>query len=877
MAKGKKSGAFLNQKKKAGSADFSNPKAKVGRKVKRRVGETDASFQTRQLSIGEQSIARQKKDGAKTSKRGLTCEEHLGQLGHHNDKARGAAAEGLADICAAHADEAWRLFGPLLDGAARLLGDAHRPCRRRAAPAPGGPRASDRAARRTTPRWTTPRRRRGARRGRSSFLVDHGDGDLRRAVAANLLGPLLTPLANAARVAPRPGTTRRASPRTGQRCSSVVAALFLADAPARKRGRRFSFAPEDDVLDVDDVAEGDDAIPGHRGVVLLQGVRRAAGDWRRGGGGDAAVADGEPPRASRTPRARGGARGPRRRARRGRASPSSWPAAGALLYHLPLPLGDDVVAAAAAAARRQRRRAPRQLTAQRARDEDGGAGACLARAPRLLERSAAALRDGDAAATRSSPAGGGVAERRAPRRRAGDDGRRRAGAAGRRRRGRAAVAAARVEYLCVSLCQRCEASPTTAFGAGRRARPAAPRGGGRSRARASGPRRRRPQACSGPARVSRGPLLTSAPPSPGAVSDATPLPKSRPTTKCPSSSSAPPRRRRSSTMEAAPDGDAQKRVAPFLTKLSNLVESCPPEVGGWTPDGLSFLVNDEAITHQVLPNFFSHTNFRSFCRQLSCCARPHGFRKTRRRKLSAANGQCGWSEFSHAFFVRNRRDLLCQIKRMEHLSTSSSNGEPAEEQPTKRPRLPSVDDEHAARSRSARWPRRRAARPSVGPSAAPRASRRRPRALTAAIASVPSPAGKATPSGLGRNSHNARPSFGDDTRKSLPADVTIRPAAVPVTVNPPDTPADRRFSADIGRAWPATAPWSPDAVVHKPAAPPAAHFLAARVVSQASPRAARRPSSAGARAAKCSRARRGAYVPIAPRCVAEPAARVAAV
>ena len=132
MAKGKKSGAFLNQKKKVGSADFSNPKAKVGRKVKRRVGETDASFQTRQLSIGEQSIARQKKDGAKTSKRGLTCEEHLGQLGHHNDKARAAAAEGLADICAAHADEAWRLFGPLLDGAARLLGDAHRPCRRHA-------------------------------------------------------------------------------------------------------------------------------------------------------------------------------------------------------------------------------------------------------------------------------------------------------------------------------------------------------------------------------------------------------------------------------------------------------------------------------------------------------------------------------------------------------------------------------------------------------------------------------------------------------------------------------------------------------------------------------------------------------------------------
>ncbi|KAH8064356.1 hypothetical protein JL722_1221 [Aureococcus anophagefferens] len=208
-------------------------------------------------------------------------------------------------------------------------------------------------------------------------------------------------------------------------------------------------------------------------------------------------------------------------------------------------------------------------------------------------------------------------------------------------------------------------------------------------------------------------------------------------------------------------------------------------------------------------------------------ASSHGFRKTRRRKLSAANGQCGWSEFSHAFFVRNRRDLLCQIKRMEHLSTPSSNGEPAEEQPTKRPRLPSVDDEHAA-------------------------------ALSLREMAAPADeAPPATPSGLGRNSHNARPSFGDDARKSLPAIATIRPPPVPRTVNPPDTPADRRFSADIGRAWPATAPWSPDAVVHKPAAPPA-DFR--RVPGRVRGRR-RRPSGAGARAAQV----RGAPPPAARR------------
>ncbi|KAH8073356.1 hypothetical protein JL720_10947 [Aureococcus anophagefferens] len=934
MAKGKKSGAFLNQKKKAGSADFSNPKAKVGRKVKRRVGETDASFQTRQLSIGEQSIARQKKDGAKTSKRGLTCEEHLGQLGHHNDKARAAAAEGLADICAAHADEAWRLFGPLLDGAARLLGDAHRPCRRHALRLLQAGLAS---TRRAAVRAAAPLL--AARLGAALSSFDGGCRGRREALelprrpaatttCAGRRGEPARPVADAA----GQRRARRARARDHEAGKSayrptllrVVAALFLADAPARKRGRRFSFAPEDDVLDVDDVAEGDDAIPGHRGVVLLRDVRRARpGDWRRreaAAAATATVADGEAAarvedaasarRSSRaaspsSPRTRTAARSAvvdavRRSPAHSAvpaavarhlvgvvASPSSWPAAGALLYHLPLPLGDDVVSG------RRRRGAPGGAPALAARG--AGRGWRRRRVPRagaaaLLERSAAALRDGDAAAAflaqRRRRRGGGALVAAlatmvdgALARPGGDD------AAARRSR------QARVEYLCVSLCAlRGVADGARALVAAlalRRlaaAERSAGEGLGPAAAAAAGLLRDRPR--------QRG-LCDVGAPSPGAVGDALPKcaalalayaprvapgrrraggarapregrPAARGTSRCGTAlrwragvsrrlrsisqlrhglspndkmsvelKRAPPRRRRSSTMEAAPDGDAQKRVAPFLTKLSNLVESCPPEVGGWTPDGLSFLVNDEAITHQVLPNFFSHTNFRSFCRQLSCCARPHGFRKTRRRKLSAANGQCGWSEFSHAFFVRNRRDLLCQIKRMEHLSTSSSNGEPAEEQPTKRPRLPSVDDEHAAALSL-----REMAAPAGG--GRPWARRRRRRlpgdglaALTAAIASVPSPAGKATPSGLGRNSHNARPSFGDDARKSLPADVTIRPAAVPVTVNPPDTPADRRFSADIGRAWPATAPWSPDAVVHKPAAPPAAHFLAARVVSQA--------------------------------------------
>ena len=118
----KKPSDFLNKKRSRGNGDFARPKAKVGRKVKRRAGETDASFQTRQLSITEQSVAKDRA-GAKVSRRGLTLDEHLGQLAHHSAKQRTAACDGAREITTAHGDEAWRCFAPLLDGAARLIND----------------------------------------------------------------------------------------------------------------------------------------------------------------------------------------------------------------------------------------------------------------------------------------------------------------------------------------------------------------------------------------------------------------------------------------------------------------------------------------------------------------------------------------------------------------------------------------------------------------------------------------------------------------------------------------------------------------------------------------------------------------------------------
>ena len=57
------------------------------RKVQRRVGETDASFKSRNVSVTEQSMVKERGDVA-VSKRGLSVDEHFAQFGHHNERQR---------------------------------------------------------------------------------------------------------------------------------------------------------------------------------------------------------------------------------------------------------------------------------------------------------------------------------------------------------------------------------------------------------------------------------------------------------------------------------------------------------------------------------------------------------------------------------------------------------------------------------------------------------------------------------------------------------------------------------------------------------------------------------------------------------------------
>lgn len=64
----------------------------------------------------------------------------------------------------------------------------------------------------------------------------------------------------------------------------------------------------------------------------------------------------------------------------------------------------------------------------------------------------------------------------------------------------------------------------------------------------------------------------------------------------------------------------------FLSKTYHMIERCDPAIATWAEDGLSFIVkNSELFAQKYLPQYFKHSNFSSFARQLNF----YGFRKLR--------------------------------------------------------------------------------------------------------------------------------------------------------------------------------------------------------------------------------------------------------
>ncbi|KAI8088802.1 HSF-type DNA-binding-domain-containing protein [Halteromyces radiatus] len=100
----------------------------------------------------------------------------------------------------------------------------------------------------------------------------------------------------------------------------------------------------------------------------------------------------------------------------------------------------------------------------------------------------------------------------------------------------------------------------------------------------------------------------------------------------------------------------------FVHKLFNTVlDDQYQHLIAWNYTGASFIVcNIVEFSRDVLPKHFKHNNFSSFVRQLNMYG-FHKVNKSPRGHRTLAENQI-W-EFSHPKFMRDRHDLLDEIKR----------------------------------------------------------------------------------------------------------------------------------------------------------------------------------------------------------------------
>ena len=115
----------------------------------------------------------------------------------------------------------------------------------------------------------------------------------------------------------------------------------------------------------------------------------------------------------------------------------------------------------------------------------------------------------------------------------------------------------------------------------------------------------------------------------------------------------------------------------------HMIDTCDPTVACWSDDGETFVVkNTDVFEKQIIPQFFKHSKFSSFVRQLNF----YGFRKIKYTdtiridpKLEAETANF-W-RFHHEKFRRGRPDLLIEIKRHGGKESVDKGGSPSGSSP----------------------------------------------------------------------------------------------------------------------------------------------------------------------------------------------------
>jgi len=107
-----------------------------------------------------------------------------------------------------------------------------------------------------------------------------------------------------------------------------------------------------------------------------------------------------------------------------------------------------------------------------------------------------------------------------------------------------------------------------------------------------------------------------------------------------------------------------------------MIDSCDPAIACWSDDGETFVVKDPSkFEKEIIPQFFKHSKFSSFVRQLNF----YSFRKIKYADTIRLNPKleaetANFWRFRHENFQRGQPHLLSEIKRMNgHKNTSSAN------------------------------------------------------------------------------------------------------------------------------------------------------------------------------------------------------------
>ncbi len=94
-----------------------------------------------------------------------------------------------------------------------------------------------------------------------------------------------------------------------------------------------------------------------------------------------------------------------------------------------------------------------------------------------------------------------------------------------------------------------------------------------------------------------------------------------------------------------------------------MIEKCDPDVATWSENGDNFVVkNVEKFASSILPQYFKHSNFSSFARQLNF----YGFRKLKAEPILTADYDArtaSYVRFYHEKFQKEKPELLVHIKR----------------------------------------------------------------------------------------------------------------------------------------------------------------------------------------------------------------------